>query len=863
MNFSKRSVKIRANRLESPATHRKYKIRLMAFRLLCLLAAAFVCLGFCMAAGVFRSILDAAPDIDHIQVVPQGYTTSLKDTNGKTIQTLVGRNANREYVTLDRIPANLQNAFIAIEDERFFEHNGIDVQGIARAFFSGLKNGGNFNQGASTLTQQLLKNQVFDGGEEASFTARLERKIQEQYLAIQLEQKYDKKQILEYYLNTINLGQNTLGVQAASKRYFGKDVSALTLSECAVLAGITKNPSAYNPITHPKYNWSRRTAVLTHMMEQGYITNEDYNAAIQDPVYSRIQLVNEDVTSNSTPTSYFTDTLIEQVIKDLKNTLGYTETQAYNALYSRGLTIITTQDSKIQAVCDSIVNDRKYYPADSRYLLTYQLTVRDAEGTEQSYDFNAMKQFFADKKKKKISPYYNSKAKADKDIRTFKKAVAGKKDTILGESVNLVIQPQVSFVLMDQNTGEVKALCGGRGGKTASRTLNRASGTTRQPGSTFKVLSTFLPALDTAGMTLATVQDDAEYYYPGTKRKVKNWYGDAYRGLSSMRSGIANSMNVVAVKTLEQVGAKTGYDYLLNLGFTSLVNNYTDNNGKTYTDIALPLALGGLTKGVSNLELTNGFATVANGGNYREPVFYTKILDHDGNVLIDRTTQNTRRVMKDSTAWLLTDAMEDVINKGSGTKLKFKKVAMNEAGKTGTSTGNRDLWFVGYTPYYTAGIWCGYDTGIKQDTNSYHKDIWRDIMETLSKGQPNKEFKKPSSVTTAAICTKCGKLAIEGLCSQAVGGSCEKKEYFSKESVPTETCDCHVRCRICKSSGHLAGDSCPEQDIYTAVYLQKNESSSHEENSSLNVNTADTPLIIPSYLSHSICEVHNAAVNTH
>lgn len=780
MNYSKEMTEKRAKRLKSPKTHRKSKVRLIGIRFLLIFLLFFSCAVISAAAGIIRSVLISAPDVDHIQIVPQGYTTTVKDNAGKTIQTLVGKNANREYVSLDQIPSNLQNAFIAIEDERFYEHNGIDLKGIARAFISGVESGGSFHQGASTLTQQLLKNQVFGGGDETSFTARLERKIQEQYLAVQLEQKFNKKQILEYYLNTINLGQNTLGVQAASKRYFGKNVSSLTLSECAVLAGITKNPSAYNPIFHPKHNKARRTIVLSCMKEQGYITNDDYALAIKDDVYNRIQAVNEEVSLETAATSYFTDALIEQVVKDLKTKLGYTETQAYNALYSRGLTIETTQDSAMQKICDKTLNNRKYYPKQK------------------------------------------------------------KKDNV-----------QASFVLIDQFTGEVKALCGGRGKKTASRTLNRATGTTRQPGSTFKVLSTYLPALDTSGMTLATVQDDAPYNYPGTKRKVKNWY-KSYRGLCSIRTAIADSMNVITVKTLDDVGPETGYNYLLNLGFTSIVDTYTDNTGKTYTDIALPMALGGLTKGVSNLELTGGFACIANGGMYRRPIFYTKIIDHEGKTLIDNTTENSRRIMKDSTAWLLTSAMSDVVKTGTGTSLQFRGINMNLAGKTGTSTDNKDLWFVGYTPYLTAGIWCGYDDGRKQDTANYHKDIWRDIMETIHKKYRNRVFKRPSSIATKNICTKCGKLAIDGLCSQAIGGSCEKREFFASDSIPTDTCDCHVRCRICKSSGYLAGDNCPESEIYTAVYLQKDKTAAKNSEA-----TADAPLLIPPYLADSICRVHN------
>lgn len=851
MNFSRIAVEQRAHRLTSPNTKRRFKIKLITIRILLVISLFTACLVISSLYGAFQSIIDSAPDIDDIQVSPQGYATTVTDAKGKTLQTLVGKDANREYVALDQIPSNLQNAFIAIEDERFWTHSGVDFHGILRAFAVGIMNGGDFNQGASTLTQQLLKNQVFGGGEESTMYARLERKLQEQYLAVQLEKKYDKKQILEFYLNTINLGQNTLGVQAAAKRYFNKDVSELTLSECAVIAGITQNPSAYNPITHPGKNKQKRSTVLTYMREQGLVTTEEYNEAMADAVYDRIESVNQEVGHASTITSYFSDALIDQVVEDLKEKLGYTETQAFNAIYTKGLTITSTQDQSIQKICDSIINDKKYYPEDSEYELTYRLTVQHGDKTESNYDFNSMKIWYASKKKKEISSFYKKKSEAKKLIKPYRKSVVKKGDTVIAETIQLVIQPQASFVLMDQHTGEVLALCGGRGTKTGSRTLNRAVSSARQPGSTFKVLSTYLPALDTAGMTLASVQDDAKYYYPGTKKLVKNWYGSSYRGLTSMRTAIADSMNVVAVKTLEQVTPKTGYDYLLNLGFTTLVDSYTDNSGKTYTDVALPMALGGLTKGVTNLELTSGFASIASGGTYHRPVFYTKVMDHEGNILLDNTEDRGAQVMKDSTAWLLTSAMQDVIYDGTGKRLKFKKLPMPQAGKTGTSTGNKDLWFVGYTPYYTAGIWGGYDSSEKQENNSYHKEIWRTIMEKVNSGKARKTFKKPKSVASTTICTKCGKLAIRNLCDQAIGGSCTKLEYFARESLPTEKCDCHVRRRICRVSRLPANDNCPSSEVFSLVYLQKKETDSGSSQ-----NTADNALTVPGYLSNSICNIH-------
>lgn len=806
MNFSQRNTVERAKKLKSPATHRLNKCKVMAARIVLISLVVIAAIGLSGISGIVNGLMETAPGIDSINVIPDGYATTILNSKGKTIQTLVGKEANRQYATLDTIPKHLQNAFVAIEDERFWVHDGIDLQGIFRATFSGLTNGGEFHQGASTLTQQLLKNQVFNGGEEATFAQKLERKVQEQYLAIQLENRLSKEQILEYYLNTINLGQNTLGVQAAAKRYFDKDVSELTISESAVLAGITQNPAGYNPITHPKKNAKKRMTILSYMKEQGYITSDEYDKAMADKVYARIKAVNKETTATQTTTSYFTDALIDQVISDMKNELGYTETQAYNALYRGGLTIYTTQDSSIQKVCDNVINNSSFYPTGSTYQLSYQLTVTDAEGVAHNYNAGTMKNWFAKKKRKKIPLYYTDKKKADQYIKIYKKAMSkGGGCQVEGEKIDFVIQPQVSFVVMDQTTGQVKAICGGRGQKTASRTLNRACTSLRQPGSTYKILSTYLPALDTAGMTLATQQKDEPYYYPGTKRLVKNWYR-GYRGTVTIRKAIADSMNVIAVKTLEQVTPKVGYDYLLNLGFTSLVESYTDASGKIYSDISLPMALGGLTKGVSNLELTTAFASIANGGVYNKATFYTKIIDHDGNVLLDKTpvvtktqdkkgndvtvvtTSSSKQVMKDSTAFLLTSAMQDVVNSGTGTAVKLSGINVPVAGKTGTSTGNKDLWFVGYTPYLTAGIWGGYDASEKQSNTTYHKAIWKEIMEKLSKKHKDEKakFTMPSSVVAVRTCTVCGKPLAENHYS-----SRSKKEYFAKGTVPEETCSVH------------------------------------------------------------------------
>lgn len=850
MNFSKNGTKDKYKETVSKSKKMKTKAYVLFFRTFLICVVVAVCIGTFAGIGLVKGIIDNAPHIDSINVAPTTFATTIYDSEGNKMQQLVGSNANRVYVNIENIPDNLINAFIAVEDERFWEHKGIDVRGIFRAFFLGVTGGG-FDQGASTITQQLLKNTVFEGGMETNFSDKLERKIQEQYLALQLENKMDKRTILEYYLNTINLGQNTLGVEAASQRYFNKNVKDLTLSECTVIAGITKNPSSYNPITYPEDNADRRTIILNKMKEQNYISEEEYQEALADDVYSRIELVNtEQYSSKSNVNSYFVDALVDEVTNDLVEELGYTSTQAYNLIYRSGLSIYTTQDTKIQRICDEVFSDESLYPSNSTFELSYRLTVIDEEGEAHNYsELNLRKYFQA--KDPAFNLYFKDKDKATPYIEEYRNSVVGENDKIEGEVINFVPQPQVSFVLMDQYTGQVKALIGGRGTKAYSRSLNRATATTRQPGSTFKIVSTYLPALDTKGMTLATVFDDDEYYYPGGKKKVNNWNGEAYNGFTTIRQAIYNSMNVMAVKTLEKVTTQTGFSYLQKLGFTTLVENRTDENtGATHSDLNLSLALGGITDGVTNLELTNSFATIANGGNYTSPKLYTKILDQSGKVLLDHTDSSSTQVMKDSTAFLLTNAMEDVVKVGTGKKLSLASVNMPVAGKTGTTSNDNDLWFVGYTPYYTAGIWGGYDSNGDQVDTSYHKNLWRTVMEKIHKPLPRKEFNRPDSITTAKICTKSGKLAIDGVCDHAPNGSTVRTEYFAKGTVPTEACDVHVKVPVCITSGQTPSSNCPSEDIVNKVFIVKSKEAAK---------TADTPYILPYNFETVLCAVHTHA----
>ena len=823
MNYGRKKAAKKRRDITSKSKMKKKRLGVRIFKGV-LLTLLLLMVAGCVGGGIFlKKVIDSAPDVTPEDVKPTGYTSVVYASDNKTeTQRLTSAGSNRVYKTIDEIPKDLQHAFVAIEDERFYEHNGIDPKGIVRAGMIGLTTG-DFSQGASTLTQQLIKNNIFDFMSEDTFFDRLERKIQEQYLALKLEKQMSKSEIMENYLNTINLGQNTLGVQAASQRYFNKDVSQLTLSESAVIAAITQSPSYYNPITHPDHNADRRKQVLKNMLEQGYISQEAHDEALADDVYARIQNVNTNITQNTTPQSYFVDALTEQILTDLEDPdvgLGYSETQAYNTLYKGGLSIYSTQDLEIQGICDQVLNDDSNYPYKVQYGLSYALTVTRADGTQENYSSGHIKQF----RNMKYGLTFDSEEQAHQVIESFKASIAKEGDTY-DEVINLSPQPQASVTVIDQ------AMVGGRGTKSSSMSLNRAyTGSTRQPGSCFKILSTYAPALDSAGETLATIIKDEPYEYAdGTP--VSNWWGNYYRGNMTMRKAIEQSANICAVKTLTEITPQLGFTYCQNFGLSTLVESRTTDEGKVFTDIQQPLALGGVTDGVYNYEMCAAYAAIANGGVYQEPIMYTKILDHDGNVLLDRTqTQEKHTVLKDSTAFLLTSAMEDVIKKGTGTPARLSN--MDAAAKTGTTSNNVDLWIAGYTPYYTCTIWSGYDdnTPLADREWDYHLKMWKKIMDQINttKGLAYTQFEEPDSVVERTVCTSTGKLAVSG-CPAVT-------EYFDRDTAPTQSCSGHRSAKKPSSDSKKDDESSDSSDQSDSA----NQSDSHSDGNSSGSDSTDS-----------------------
>lgn len=877
MDYSRQGVADKQRSIRSTTKRLNSKFWIMVFRIGIILIVAVCIVGAMAGFGAFKGLIDSSPTVETSTLVPKGYSSASYYSDGTLAQVFAGAEANRKYVTIDQIPLMVRNCFVALEDERFYDHGGIDIRGIMRAGFSVYETGG-LGFGGSTITQQLLKNQVFKGGNEKDNIDKIVRKVQEQFLAIQLENAMTKDEILECYLNFVNLGNGSYGVETAAEGYFGKQIGELTLSEASVLAPIVLSPTNMNPITHPEDNARRRKDCLDNMLAQGYCSQKQHDEALADDVYTRIAAYSlETKTVANSSYSYFTDALVEQVISDMQTKLGYTYEQASNLLYYGGISIYTTQEREIQDIVDGYYTNEANFPefgftssTGSCYELTYALSVYKPDGTAIHYQLSDLLEYFADYsdtdglyyhatgKKKGISELLLSPDDIYAKIDEFVAAKVEEGDQYV-EKKYLTPQPQSSFCIIEQSTGKVVALYGGRGEKEGKLTLNRATDSLRSVGSTFKVLASFLPAIDAGGLTLASVQDDSLYCYPGTQKEVINWYTSGFRGLQSIRTGIYNSMNIVAVKTLEQIGASLGFEYLEKLGFSTLVKSQTGPDGTVYSDVNLSLALGGLTKGVSNLELTAAYAAIANGGVYNSPIMYTKIVDHDGKVLITNKSESSQ-VMKNSTSWLLTSAMLDTVSIGTGTRLKFKNYNMPVAGKTGTATKNTDFWFAGYTPYYTASVWTGYDHNFSQYNKKYQQDIWRGIMEDIHSTQqlPYKEFEMPDSIVKATICTKCGNLAVAGLCDEAEGGSCVKTEYFAKGTVPTQKCTCHVRVNICKKSKKLACEDCPAKKIKSVVLLIKDENYEPylvDGKEKVTESTWDTPYI---YHPDDYCDIHGA-----
>lgn len=710
--------------------------------------------GFGAVIGVGKAYLDSTPELDVAQIQDQSETSFIYDKDGNLITEYYGYE-NRVWASIDEIPEMLKKAFIAIEDARFYVHNGIDIKRLFGAVVHNLRN--ESVQGASTITQQLIKNTILTP--EVSY----KRKIQEMYLAIQLEKKYSKDQILEAYLNTIHLGGSNYGVKTAAKDYFGKELNELTLQECALLAGITKNPWRYDPRANfydrnkPEWTIDRTNLVLSRMYETGSITKEQYESAKIDSVEEAINSINiiEEPSSNDYPMKYF----IEYVIQDVRNRLmeakgwngeeGRRKAEQY--IYSGGLHIYTTLDPEIQKTVEEAVYSYKNYP-------------------------------------KFTNSIYNTSAQG-------------------------IQQPQAAAVVIDQHTGELRAIVGGKQPPTGKRQYNRAFQGKLPLGSSIKPLSVYGPFIEMGypgGIIIENIPAPIEGWTGGKYPYPRNYGGGSFEGPTTVHRGITKSLNVVAGRiVLDRVGTKYSADKLRELGLTDVTEQPAD------------LSLG--TYGNNMIEVAGAYAAIANKGVYQEPISFTRVLDKDGNEILNANNSQIKRVVfKESTTFILTEWMQDVVNGGTATvRIKNKDgKSIKVAGKTGTNSDFKGVYFAGFTPYYTATVWIGHDdfqpSFVSGSTGGkFAAPLWKAFMEPIHNELESIDFyeKVPDDVVRFTVCGISGKRPNGDLCANDVSGRGLVTEWFPKEAIPDvdDVCDMHVEIEVCAYSGKRPSPFCPEE----------------------------------------------------
>ncbi len=728
-----------------------------------------LCVGLALLGaviGIAKAFVDTAPTLDLAALDAQDKTSFIYDSEGNLITDYKGTE-DRIMVSIDEIPEMLQNAFIAVEDARFYEHNGVDVKRIVGALVANFTSGS--TQGGSTITQQLIKQTVLSS--EQSY----KRKLQEAYLAMELETRYTKKQILESYLNTIFLGGSYYGVRVAAYGYFGKELDQLTLRECAMLAGLTRSPNYYNPRSNfytrntegsntPDITNNRTDYVLRQMRENGLITAQQYNAALDRSTASVLEK------SPASTDMYAYPHYVEYAISDVVDTFldlnGLEDTSANryameNKLRTGGYSVYLCLDTEIQEIVEDTLANWSDYPrlrdpSDKVY------QSRNADGTYTEIE-----------------------------------------------------QPQAAACVFDYRTGELKAIVGGRYKPTTRKTLNRASGMNMPVGSSIKPLTVYAPAID-LGASPASIAYNMPVPISGWKDSSgkdswpKNYGGGGYKGPQSFRSALRNSYNTAAAQILmTYVGVSRSVEYLHLMGIPD----------KNINADPFGLALG--SSGITPVQMAVAFGTIANKGVYQQPLSFSRIVDSNGNVVVDMHQQQDRhQVFKPSTAYLVVDMLKEAVQSGTGTKAKISSQVV--AGKTGTNSDSKGVFFAGMTGWYSASVWIGHDNykalSSKATGGNAAAPLWQSFMEKIHKAK-NLDSREiidgtPSDYNLVRVttCGVSGQLATDA-CYNDVNGYKTITDYWSADSVPTAYCSMHKSVSICTESGLLATDYCPSYSV--------------------------------------------------
>ena len=678
-------------------------------------------------AGLFLGLFGNDFKLTKEDLLLSNQNSEVYNADGKLIATLTG-DEKRKIVPMSEMSKYLPKAYVAIEDERFYSHTGVDIKRTAAATLTYLLNGGSSSFGGSTITQQLVKNITKDDEDTAT------RKIKEMAKALQVEKLISKDQILELYLNIIFVGGNNIhGVALGAEYYFDKDVSKLSLAESAYLAGINNSPNMYHPFSDDQEDIdlvkTRTKTVLNKMKELGFVNDEEYNEAIKD-VDEGLKFKRGKLTSGQVY-SYITECAVDEVVEQLMEEKGMSRDLAEITVYGGGLKIYTTEDASIQKAVEKEMSKDKYV----------------------------------------------KKSRKNKGATT-----------------------QSSMVIINQKTGEVVACQGKLGKKDTNGDLNRATQLLKQTGSSFKPLACIAPGINEGVITAASVYQDKPVKYTGVKNKtVKNQYS-GYKGAMSVRHAIEISCNTVEVQIIQDLGVSTSLEYLNKMGFAHL-----KNEGES-------MALGGLTYGASSLEMAAAYACIANGGEYIEPTFYSKVTDASDNVVLE-PTQKKEQVISEAAAFVVTDILTEPVYGTNGATARYCAIpGIETAAKTGTTQDDNDRWLCGFTPYYTAAVWYGYD---KNETVSYRGypsnpagSIWSYVMKDVHEGMKNKKFTVPNGVVKDKVCKRTGLAPAKG-CPTVT-------DYFVKGTIPKKTCDESKSMKsytICSDTGLLANDACPNTEV--------------------------------------------------
>ena len=723
--------------------------------------------------GIGKAYVGTAPTLDLAMLSDQDKTSFIYDSAGTLITDYKGTE-NRVMVNIYQIPENLQYAFIAIEDVRFFSHNGVDFKRIIGSFIQNFVS--NTNQGASTITQQLIKNTILSN--ELSY----KRKIQEAYLAMELETMYSKAEILESYLNTIYLGENYYGISVAAEGYFGKDLSELTLRECAMLAGMTNNPYYYNPrrnfylrqsdvTDYPALTNNRTDYVLQLMYENEFITAQEYQDAL-NPATATVTETSSVEGEGMYPYAHYVEYAITEIVDSFLELNGLEDTsenryKMENELRTGGYHVTLAMDSEIQEIVEDTLESWDDYPG-----------LRDP---------------------------------SDKIYRA--KNANG--------TYTEIVQPQAAAVVLDYRTGELMAIVGGRTRPTQRKTLNRATDMNMPVGSAIKPISVYAPAIELGASPASVVynmplpisgwlNENLEDSFP------KNYGGSSYSGPSTLRNALKRSQNVSAAQTLMTlVGVDRSVDFLLKSGVDLDHINATP----------FGLALG--SSGITPVQMAVAYGVLGNGGVYQEPISVLGISDSDGNVVWDGHQQQERRqVYRPSTAWLVIDMMKDVISSGTGTKAQIS--GQTVAGKTGTNSDQRGVFFCGMTGWYASSLWIGHDNykplSSKVTGGNSAAPLWKEYMTRIhqAKDLGNRDILDGSpedyNLTLVTTCAVSGQLATDA-CYNDIMGYGVVRDYWYTQTVPTVNCQMHVYADICTQTNMIATPYCPSVEKRGVVMI--------------------------------------------